>query len=246
MMKGLCVYPPAGFPYPGPQRNQPYQPGPAQAPYPPQPQSYPPAFPPPLPTPPWQHPGTGPQPQPPRANSSAKYLPIAIGGFLAALLAMGCFFLLMGDTGGYFSNGDTVTPTADAHIVFVKKQHLDGKPASSVRCSATTDSGEKLSLSVPSEVLSTSRGARPAKSYKSVAELPTDRGPLTVTCTKGGAIDSRLDLVLGKPDSSTGPTIFLVGYAILMIVLVTVAIIMRRRYFRRYPQPPGHGRQWQV
>ncbi|WP_441964147.1 hypothetical protein [Mycolicibacterium houstonense] len=171
-------------------------------------------------------------------------MPFAIGIF-GAVFAVVSLFLLMGDTGGYFSNGDTVTPTADARIVFVKKQHLDGKPASTVRCSATTGTGEKLALSVPSEVLRTTRGARPTTTYLSVAELPTGRGPLTVTCMKGAA-SPNLDLVLGKPDSSTGSTIFVVGYVIIMIILVTVVIVMRRRYFRRYPQPRGTGEQWQV
>ncbi|OMC37810.1 hypothetical protein A5740_04160 [Mycobacterium sp. GA-1841] len=167
-------------------------------------------------------------------------------GIFGAVFVLVAMFLIGGDTGGYFRNGDTVSPTADAHIVFVKEKHLDGKPPSTVRCSATTDAGEAVSVSAPSEVLHTTRGARPSTDYVSVAELPTDQGPLTVTCTKGGAIDTYLDLVLGKADSSTGLTIFLVGYALLLIILVTVAIVMNRRYFRRYPQPQVDGGRWQV
>lgn len=236
MTKGLRVYPPAGYPYPGPQSNQPYQPGHRQ----PQPQyqqpyqPYPQGYPPPMPTPPWPYPPTGPHPQEPESKGMSKLVPIIIGIF-GALVAVTAFFLLKGDSGGYFSNGETVTPTTDAHIVFVKKQHLDGKPPSSVRCSATTGAGKKLSLSVPSEVVQTTRGARPVTTYVSVAELPTDQGPLTVTCTNGRSSD-RLDLVLGRPDSSNGVTIFFVGYGILMAVLIAVVIVKNRNYSRRQAQ----------
>ncbi|OLP00727.1 hypothetical protein BVU76_19045 [Mycolicibacterium porcinum] len=198
-----------------------------------------------MPTPPWQNPATALPPQQPGSKGTAKYGIIA-AAILGAVMALAGIFLLSGDSGGYFDNGDTVTPTADAHIVFVKKQHLDGKPASSVRCSATTAGGKEVSLSAPSEVLKTTRGARPTTTYLSVAELPTDRGPLTVTCTKNGASDANLDFVLGKPDSSTGPTIYFVGYAVVMAILITVVIVQRRRYFRRYPQPQGTGQQWRV
>lgn len=234
MTKGLRVHPPSGDPYQGPQHNRPYQP-----------QDFQPAYPPPMPPPPWQNSSTAPQSAKPGSKSKTKYAVIAaaVSGAVFVMVAM---FLLGGDTGGYFRNGDTVTPTADAQIVFVKEKHLDGKPPSSVRCSATTDAGEAVSVSVPDEVVHTTRGARPSTDYVSVAELPTDQGPLTVTCTKGGATDRYLDLVLGKPDSSTGLTIFFVGYALLLIILVTVAIVLNRRYFRRYPQPPADGGRWQV
>ncbi|WP_142253942.1 hypothetical protein [Mycobacterium sp. NS-7484] len=234
MTKGLRVYPPSGYPHQGPQHNQPYPPQYSQ-----------PAYPPPMPPPPWQNLSAAPQSPTPGSKNMTKYTVIASGVF-GAVFVMVAMFLIGGDTGGYFRNGDTVTPTADEHIVFVKEKHLDGKPASSVRCSATTDAGEAVSVSVPDEVLHTSRGARPTTDYVSVAELPTDQGPLTVTCTKGGAVDNYLDLVLGKPDSSTGVTIFFVGYVLLLIILVTVVRVLNRRYFRRYPRPPADGGRWQV
>ncbi|WP_135458290.1 hypothetical protein [Mycobacterium sp. DL99] len=229
------MYPPAGGPHQGPQPNPPHHHG--------YPQHLPPRYPiEPMPPPPWQDPSIAP-PQKPKGR--ARYLPIVVSALFGALLVTVAMVMLRGDTGGYFDSGDRVTPTADGHMVFAKEKHLDGKPPSSVRCTAITDAGEELTLPAPDEVKTTSRGARPTIRYVSVAELPNDRGPLAVTCIRVGS-DFSPELVLGKPESSTSVLVFFAGYGALMVVLIGVVIVANRRYMNRYPAPQGDGQQWQV
>lgn len=195
-----------------------------------------------MPPPPWQDPSIA---LPQKQTWRGRYLVIVMAALFGALLVTVAFVMFRGDTGGYFDSGDRVTPTADRHMVFAKEKHLDGMPPSSLRCTAITDAGEELTLPAPDEVKTTSRGARPAIVYLSVAELPTDLGSLAVTCVRVGS-DFSPELVLGKPESSTGVLAFFAGYGALMVVLIGVVIVANRRYMNRYPAPKGDGQQWQV
>lgn len=221
------MYPPAGYPYQGPQSNPPYPPYPPQS----HPQFQPPQYPPGYPAPPWPNPSAG--PHPPKPGSRGKYL-LFVAGILGAMVVLGGIFVFSVDSGGHFHNGGEVTPTADKHIVFVKEKQLGGQPPSSVSCTATTNVGAQLKLSAPSKVQTTTRNRRPRVRYVSVAELPTHRGPLKVTCTRSGP-GPNLDLLLGQATSSPKRLIMVVGYVAGMVVLIAVVLLIRRSYFRRHP-----------
>ncbi len=217
------MYPPAGNPYQSPHDPHGYP-------------VYPPAqgnpvYPPPMPAPPWAPPGTEPQATPTTPNRRGVILAGVFGAVTMIGIMLG-LFAIGGDSGQYFSNGTEVSPSADEHIVFVKEKDLAGQSPSTVHCTAATASGQQLTLSQPAEPATVTRSRRPTITYKSVADLPTDKGPLTVTCS--GAEISRL--LLAKPATSTGVMLFIGGYVAFMAILIVVVIIMRRRYFRRYPR----------
>lgn len=226
------MHPPAGYPYQGPQSNQPYPQFPSPQ-YPGQP----------APMPPWHDPSTGPYPPKPGSQGTTKYL-LIIAGILGAMVVLGGIFLFSGDTGGHFHSGAEVTPTADRHIVYVKEKQLGGQSPSSVNCTGTTNVGAPLKLSPPSKVQTTTRNRRPKVRYVSVAELPTNRGPLKVTCTRSGST-SNLDLLLAQASSSPNRLMAVVGYLAGVAVLVAVILLVRHRYFRRHPRLRGDEQRWQ-
>lgn len=210
-----CMYPPAGNPQP---------PG-----Y-PQPQYYP------MPPPPWQQQQYGQQQPNPGSGRRGMYLAVG-AGFLVMMLIMGSLFFLLDEDGQYFYSGNQVTPTADESVVFVKENDLNGQAPSSVTCTATTESGGTVTLNSPSEPQSVSRGSRPSTKYVSVAELPTDKGELTVTCAANGDRAWSNRMLLAKPGFDMTVVWFFVGYGILMAILILVVVLVRRRYFRRFPKP---------
>lgn len=220
------MYPPAGYPYQGP--HDPY----GYPSYPPQ--QHPGAYPGPMPAPPWAPPGTPPQTNPTTPNRRG-VIAAAAFGVVTMLLIFAGISAISDEPGQYFTNGEQISPSADEYIVFVSDKDLAGQAPSTVRCTATTASGERFTLPAPAESSTVSRSRRPVIRYRSVAELPTDRGSLTVKCS--GADARRL--LLTTPASSSGVMLFLAGYAIFMAILITVVIIMRRRYFRRYPRISG-------
>lgn len=206
------MYPPAG--YPNPQGD-----------------------PRPMPPPPWQQQyGSAPQ-SAPQVRKWTKWLPLVIG-FVTMLAVMGGLLFMFDEDGRYFSSGDRVTPTSDEYMVFVDTKYLpDGEPGS-VQCTARAESGDELTVPAPTEPHETSRGSRStARKYRAVAELPTDRGTLTVRCTSEDGGVEYLGMLLTKPEKVDKFTLFIVGYGTLMAVLVSVVVVMRRRYFRKYPRP---------
>lgn len=229
--EGHRVYPPAGYPHQGP--HNPY----GHTPYPPQ-QHLPP-YPAPMPAPPWAPPGTPPQTNPTKPNRRG-VIAAAVFGVVTMLLIFAGFNAISDKPGQYFTNGGQISPTADEYIVFISDKDLAGQDPSTVHCTATTASGERLTLSPPAESATVSRSRRPVIIYRPVAELPTDQGSLTVECT---GTDARR-LLLTTAATWGGVGLFFVGYAIFMAVLIGFVIISRRRYFRRYPRISGPT-QWQ-
>ncbi|WKG06315.1 hypothetical protein [Mycolicibacterium sp. HK-90] len=142
---------------------------------------------------------------------------------------MGYMFLAIPRGGQDFTSGAQVTPSADEYIVFIKDKDLSGQLPSTVRCTGITDSGQRLTLSPPTEPVTVTRNSRPATKYRSVAQLPTDRGALTVNCT--GVEDARF--LLTKPHSGPGAWVFFAGYGALLAILVAVVAVTNRRYYRR-------------
>lgn len=208
------MYPPADQPDSGPQ----YPPG---YPHYPQP-GYPPAAP--IPTTAWQG---GPPP-----NPQAPPNPLGVGlgfgiGILTMVFVMGYLMFAASKGGEYFTSGARVQPSSDRYILFIRESDL----ARTVRCTATTDSGESLTLSPLTEPLTVAVGKYRKKSYVSVAQLPTDRGPLTVNCT--GV--EYADLLLMTPGSGPPVWLFFVGYGTLLAIMIVAVILTNRRYYRRYP-----------
>lgn len=100
-------------------------------------------------------------------------------------LPMAAFVLLLSFsfwedwTYSFFASGETVSPTERAHIVFAE----DEGTIDSYRCSASTTTGDQLSLpryDGPRPQRST--GGRAGHRFWAVADLPVDKGPLTVSC----------------------------------------------------------------
>lgn len=225
------MYPSGEQPYSGPQYppGYPHQPQyqqphghPAYPPYPPP--GYPPA---PIPPTPWE---AAPAPPSPPGPSNRLGVGVAFGvAILTMVFVAGYMFMVMPRGDQYFTSGAQVTPSADEYIVFIKDKDLSGQLPSTVRCTGITDSGQRLTLSPPAEPVTVSRNRRPATKYRSVAQLPTDRGPLTVNCT--GVEDARF--LLTKPYTGPGAWVFFAGYGTLLGVLVLVAWWANRRYYRR-------------
>ncbi|MGV0804833.1 hypothetical protein [Mycolicibacterium setense] len=150
-------------------------------------------------------------------------------GILIMIFVLGFMFVVVSRGSDDFTSGERVHPSPDRYIVFINEADLSGQRPSTVRCTATTDSGEHLTLSPPAEPLTVSVGKYRKQSYSSVAQLPTDRGPLTVNCT--GVEYARYLLMT----SGSGPSVwvFFAGYGALLAILVVVAWLTNRRYYRR-------------
>jgi len=117
-----------------------------------------------------------------------------------------------------FTNGAQVTPHDDLHTVYVSEE-----PARAIRCTGRTTSGETLLLA-PSEGRPTiARGTRPMVIYYAIAELPTDRGSITVTC------DTTIgSLYLFRPNNSPRSLTVVALLIVPALVLVAAALVVRR------------------
>lgn len=116
--------------------------------------------------------------------------------------------------------GDSVDPGWGRNVVYVDSE--DPK----IRCTATTSTGETFTLT-PIEganrrkALGQSRSATP---YWAAAELPTDRGPLRISCSS----DS-ISLWIAAPDDNTWFYAFLGLVGVMAVTTPIVAIALRRR-----------------
>lgn len=228
-----------------PQRPYPQQYQPPQQPYGQQPYGYTPATPYTQPAP---YAGT-PSPYPPPSNDPnygranprmlAVFIAIVVG--YMALVGGGMAYLANDSLGGhYFANGAQVTPNADNYTVYVKDRDLAGRSASDVHCTATRD-GEKVSVA-PSDHNTISRGSRSSSTkYWAVAELPTDKGPLTVNCTDASANPADLnDLYLARPSTASSSLIYIgIGaFVVLIIAMFGMVKLINRDYYRRHLRDP--------
>lgn len=235
----MTLYPPTPDPYPNPPPHH-------------RPNSWPPPHNQPIPHP------NNPQPLPPTRRPNTP--PGAPGGksskstdrwayaAFAVALVFGVFIwfgvgALYADTTREFSNGTTLTPSADDYLILLTERRLADHPPSSVRCTATTESGRQLELSPPATPVTVSRGSRRASTaFIAVAELPVDQGPLRVHCSAAWLSSTGFgayDLRVGKPKSDSTATVFLGGYLAFMAVLVGFVLIARRRYFKQNPHMKG-------
>lgn len=212
------MYPPGEQPHSGPQ----YPPGYPYYPQYQQPQGHP-AYP-----PPWQ---AGPPPNPP-APPNHLGVGLAFGiGILTMAFVMGYMLLAVSKGGDYFTSGARVHPSPDESILFIRESDLGGRLPSTAHCTATTDSGESVALAPLAEPRTVSVGKYRKKTYVSVAQLPTDKGPLTVNCT--GV--KFADLLLMTPGSGPPAWLFFVGYGTLLGIMIVAVILTNRRYYRRNP-----------
>lgn len=229
---------PAQQPYP-----QPYQP--PQQPYGQRHYGYTPAAPYAQPAP---YAGT-PSPYPPSSNDPnygranprmlAVFIAIVVG--YMALVGGGMAYLVNDGMGGYyFANGAQVTPNADNYTVYVKDRDLAGRSASDVHCTATSG-GQKVSVS-PSDHNTISRGSRSSSTkYWAVAELPTDKGPLTVNCSDASANPADLNgLYMAKPSTASSSLVYIgIGaFAVLIIAMFGMVKLINRDYYRRHLHNP--------
>lgn len=229
---------PAQQPYP-----QPYQP--PQHPYGQQPHGYTPAMPYAQPNPytgaPNPHPPSSNDPNYGRANPRMLAVFIAIIVGYMALVGGGMAYLVNDGMGGhYFANGAQVTPNADNYTVYVKDRDLAGRSASDVHCTATSG-GDKVSVAA-SDHNTISRGSRSSTTkYWAVAELPTDKGPLTVNCTDASANPTDLnDLYLARPSTASSSliNIGIVAFVVLIIAMFGMVKLINRDYYRRHLHNP--------
>lgn len=184
---------------------------------------------------------TGPQPQwptpptvlPPLPRPKSRWGIIAVLGIsmLIMIFTAGGIGLLTNGGGQAFYSGSRVTPSADDYIVFATDEDLSGT-SGPVSCTATTDAGQRVTVRPLPAPETATRGARPATKYRSIVEVPTNQGPLTVHCP--GLDGARL--LLTKPDSYVGVVLFGMGYAFLLAAVFTVVLVMRHNYAKRQRQ----------
>lgn len=161
-------------------------------------------------------------------------------GFVGVMLiasvisSVGTFALNESDNHpAYYANGqEQITPTAEYHVVYVKDARAE------IRCTATTADGQTLHLP-PHTDGRRIKDARPRGAtfeepdwYWAVAVLPTDRGPLTVTCPAEGR------LWVAGPGTANWPVFLFMGLTVAFsAVLVVVAVIARCRRQRETGPP---------
>lgn len=191
--------------------------------------------------PPYPHPPTSNDPNYGRANPRMLTVFIAIVVAYMALVGGGMAYLANDSLGGhYFANGAQVTPNADNYTVYVKDRVLAGRSASDVHCTATSG-GQKVSVA-PSDHNTISRGSRSSRTkYWAVAELPTDKGPLTVNCADSSADPADLhDLFLARPSTASSSLVYIGmgAFAVLIIAMFGMVKLINRDYYRRHLHSP--------
>lgn len=150
---------------------------------------------------------------------------------LVMIFTAGGIWLLTNGGGQAFYSGSRVTPSADDYIVFATDKDLS-RTSRPVSCTATTGTGQRVTVRPLPTPETATRGARPATKYRSIVEVSTNQGPLTVHCP--GLDGARL--LLTEPDSYLGVVLFGVGYAFLLAVLFTVVLVLRHNYATRQRQ----------
>jgi hypothetical protein len=145
--------------------------------------------------------------------------------FVAVSLALsglvgGTAFFAGYDPSQLIKSRATVTPAEGRNIVYVDNSQPQ------IRCTATTTSGETLTLPPFSgaqrrKVLGARGQGTP---FWAVAELPLDRGALAVSCPPVTGL-----LWISAPSDYTGLFIYLGTIVGLSITLVVVNVVIRRR-----------------
>jgi hypothetical protein len=198
-----------------------------------------------MPPPPWQQPQFGaaayeygpPTPRGGRGGAGKTIWIAAAMGVVVAVLVFGSVLLVGTENGRFIASGDSVTPTSDEYMVFMDETDIASQPAGSVRCTASTAAGEELTGLQPAEQHTITRGRRSlATKYLAMAELPTDKGPLTVQCTAANGKIRYTSMLLAAPEVNRAIWL-VVGYAVLLAVVFGGVFLIRRRYFRKYPRP---------
>jgi len=124
------------------------------------------------------------------------------------------------DASKLVERGDAVEPGWGRDVVYVD----DEDPQ--IRCTATTSNGESLTLAPFTgthrrKSLGSRRGAT---RYWAVAVLPTDRGPLRISCPAHDTM-----LWIAAPDDNTWLYLSLGLLGALTVTLSVVALVLRRR-----------------
>lgn len=128
-------------------------------------------------------------------------------------------FMASHDASKLIGQGAVVEPAWRRNVVYV--DHDDRQ----IRCTATTPSGESVALApftgaTRKKSLGSRRGA---SKYWAVAVLPTDRGPLHVSCPNGGTT-----LWITAPEDNTWLFVFLGLMSASTVVLFVVGIRSRK------------------
>lgn len=124
------------------------------------------------------------------------------------------------DSSKLIGRGDVVEPGRGRDVVYV---HNDDPQT---RCTATTSGGESLTLApfVGANRRESLGSRRNATKYWAVAVLPTDRGPLRISCSSDDTV-----LWISAPHDNSTLYIFFSVIGAMTVAITVVAVMLRRR-----------------
>jgi hypothetical protein len=174
------------------------------------------------------------RPVPPNSGRGGRRFVTLIAVGVAMVMAMACtaggVFLLFKETPSSWpsiDDGSQVTPTDELHTVY-----LTGRQPGKVTCTGTTADGEKFTLAPPTTNRRVS-SARGGTKYWPIADAPTNKGPLAISCSSR-SVDR---LYLGRPSSWTRTLLYPALIAIpAFIAFMGVMLVMRQRILRHHLQ----------
>ncbi|GAA2401275.1 hypothetical protein [Mycolicibacterium llatzerense] len=146
-------------------------------------------------------------------------------GFVAFMVFLFTVVVPVGFFAGHdpsklISRGEVVEPGWGRNIVYVDSEEPD------IHCTATTSSGELLTLApfAGANRRKSLGSRRYATKYWAVAVLPTDRGPLHISCPSHDTV-----LWITAPDDNTWLYVFACLMATMTVAITVVAVVLRRR-----------------
>lgn len=147
-------------------------------------------------------------------------------GFVAFVVFLFTIFVPVTAFAGYdpskvMGQGDIVEPGWGREVVYVDNEDPH------IRCTATTTNGEMLTLA-PFAGANRKKplgSRRNATKFWAVAALPTDHGPLHISCTPNVTT-----LWITAPEDNTGLYVFLSLIGTMTVTISVVAVVLRRRH----------------
>jgi len=143
---------------------------------------------------------------------------VAFAAFLLTVVVPVGFFAVH-DPSKLIGRGDVVEPGWRRNVVYVDNEDPG------IRCTATTSSGELLALGpfTGANRRKSLGSRRYATKYWAVAVLPTDRGPLRISCPSHDTV-----LWITAPDDNTLLYIFLCLMGAMTVAMPVVAVVLRK------------------